>query len=63
MKSLKGLSGGFVSECRVLIHCEAALMLFFAGIIFYSLLYPSAYLHEVPQKLPFYAVDLTVLKK
>ncbi len=57
MKSLKGLSGGFVSECRVLIHCEAALMLFFAGIIFYSLLYPSAYLHEVPQKLPFYAVD------
>lgn len=48
---------GFVSECRALARCTGAVLLFISGLVFYSILYPSPYLNELPQKLEFAAVD------
>ena len=54
---LNELVRGFVSECRALARCPGAVLLFITGLVFYSILYPSPYLNELPQKLEFAAVD------
>lgn len=54
---LKRIVEGFISECHSLALCPSAVMLFIAGVLFYSILYPSPYINELPQKLPFAAVD------
>ena len=47
----------FCAECAVLAASRGARSIFIVGILFYSLLYPSPYFYEVPQDLPFFAVD------
>lgn len=47
----------FGAECAVLAASRGARSIFIVGILFYSLLYPSPYFYEVPQDLPFFAVD------
>lgn len=54
---LRELVRGFASECHALARCQGAVLLFISGLVFYSILYPSPYLNELPQKLEFAAVD------
>ena len=54
---MKKILESFCAECAVLAASRGARSIFIVGILFYSLLYPSPYFYEVPQDLPFFAVD------
>ena len=54
---MKKILESFCAECAVLAASRGARSIFVVGILFYSLLYPSPYFYEVPQDLPFFAVD------
>lgn len=54
---MKKILESFCAECVVLAASRGARSIFIVGILFYSLLYPSPYFYEVPQDLPFFAVD------
>ena len=54
---MKKVLESFCAECAVLAASRGARSIFIVGILFYSLLYPSPYFYEVPQDLPFFAVD------
>lgn len=54
---MKTVFRAFSEEFQALIHSIAGLTVLVMGVIFYSLLYPQPYLHQVPQKLPLLVVD------